>query len=226
MTTSALRLPIPGGTVAATIDRPTEPALAGLVICHGANNDLRLPLLYDLAQAAVALGFVTLRFNFGYVERGKPPAPVEQGAAELGAVFAALAAIDEVAGRPICIAGKSRGAVVAAVAASAGLPARALAFLGYPLHGAGGTMPPQPHLAHLHVPALFVVGSDDPYCRADRLADVRATIPGPTELHLIAGGDHSYQAAPDSATTGQELQAEAVRVTIAWLHHQIEPGEL
>lgn len=218
-TTTALRLPVPGGDVAAAVDHPTEPPVAGLIICHGANNDLRLPLLYHLAQAAA--GFMALRFNFGYVERGKPPDPVEKGVAELQAACTALAAMEGMAGRPLCVAGKSRGAVVAALAASAGLPVRALAFLGYPLHGAGGVMPPQPHLARLRVPALFVIGSDDPYCRADRLDEARAAIPGPTEVHFITRGDHSYQAAPGAERSSEELQDEAVRVTLAWLQRQI-----
>lgn len=220
-TTTALRLPVPGGDVAAAVDHPTEPPVAGLIICHGANNDLRLPLLHHLAQAAAAAGFMALRFNFGYVERGNPPDPVEKGVVELQAACTALTAMEGMAGRPLCIAGKSRGAVVAALAASAGLPVRALAFLGYPLHGAGGAMLPQPHLARLRVPALFVIGSDAPYCRADRLDEARAAIPGPTEVHFISGGDHSYQAAPGAERSSEELQDEAVRVTIAWLQRQI-----
>ncbi|MCC7354494.1 MAG: hypothetical protein IT330_12160 [Anaerolineae bacterium] len=225
-TTTALRLPVPGGDVAAMVDRPAEPPVAGLVICHGANNDLRLSLLYQLAQAAAAVGFVALRFNFGYVERGKPPDPIERGVAELQDAFSALADMEGMAGLPVCIAGKSRGAVVAAVAASVGLPAYALALLSYPLHGASGAMPPQPHLAHLHTPTLFVIGSDDPYCRADRLDEACAVIPGSTEIHLIAGGDHSYQAAPGAERSSEELQDEAVRVALAWLQRQIGQGNL
>jgi len=220
-TTTTLRLPVPGGDVAAAVDHPAGPPVAGLVICHGANNDLRLPLLYHLAQAAAAAGFVALRFNFGYVERGKPPDPVEKGVAELQAACAALIAMEGMASRPLCVAGKSRGAVVAALAASGGLPVRALAFLGYPLHGASGAMPPQPHLAHLRVPSLFVIGSDDLYCRGDRLDEARAAIPGPTEVHFIVGGDHSYQAAPGAERGSDELQDEAVRVTVAWLQRQV-----
>jgi pimeloyl-ACP methyl ester carboxylesterase len=87
-------------------------------------------------------------------------------------------------------------------------------------------MPPQPHLARLRAPALFVIGSDDPYCRTDLLEQVVATIPGPAAVHVVAGGDHSFQAKAGAPRPTHVLQAEAIRVALAWLADQLRKGNL
>jgi hypothetical protein len=63
-----------GASVSGILDLPSdfEPGVTpGLVIAHGQNNDLRLPLLQDVARFLADSGTAcALRFNFPYMERG------------------------------------------------------------------------------------------------------------------------------------------------------------
>jgi predicted alpha/beta-hydrolase family hydrolase len=43
----------------------------GIIIAHGAGNDMHNPLIVALADGLAAAGTVTLRFNFPYKEKGK-----------------------------------------------------------------------------------------------------------------------------------------------------------
>jgi predicted alpha/beta-hydrolase family hydrolase len=42
----------------------------GLIFAHGAGNDMNHPLLVSVSQGLVEKGFITLRFNFLYKEKG------------------------------------------------------------------------------------------------------------------------------------------------------------
>jgi len=48
-------------------------------------------------------------------------------------------------------------------------------------------------LLALRTPILFVQGSRDPLCPLDRLAEVRARLRAPSELHRVEGGNHSLE---------------------------------
>ena len=43
----------------------------GVVLAHGAGNDMENPLIVDLAKGLADAGYLTLRFNFLYKEKGR-----------------------------------------------------------------------------------------------------------------------------------------------------------
>jgi hypothetical protein len=43
---------------------------AGVILAHGANNDMNNPLIVAAARGLGREGFLTLRFNFPYKEKG------------------------------------------------------------------------------------------------------------------------------------------------------------
>jgi hypothetical protein len=42
----------------------------GVIFAHGAGNDMNHPLLVSVSQGLAEQGFITLRFNFPYKEKG------------------------------------------------------------------------------------------------------------------------------------------------------------
>jgi predicted alpha/beta-hydrolase family hydrolase len=65
--------------------------------------------------------------------------------------------------------------------------------LGYPLRGANGALRDEV-LLELRTPILFVQGTRDALCPLDELAQVRAQMTAPNQLHVVDSGDHSLQA--------------------------------
>ena len=43
----------------------------GVIVAHGAGNDMETPLLAAFSEGLAAAGYPTLRFNFLYKERGR-----------------------------------------------------------------------------------------------------------------------------------------------------------
>src|SRR3954471_23101916 len=97
-----------GGTVAALLDQPSDPA-ACYVMAHGAGAGMEHPFLASLAQGLCAAGIAVLRFQFPFMQqasrRPDPPALAQS---------AVRAAVQEAAGHfpglPLFAGGKSFGA--------------------------------------------------------------------------------------------------------------------
>ncbi|HSO72294.1 MAG TPA: alpha/beta family hydrolase, partial [Thermodesulfobacteriota bacterium] len=63
-----------GGQVSAKISVPADFSPGrdpGIILAHGAGNDLENPLLVFLAEGLAREGFLALRFNFAYMEEGR-----------------------------------------------------------------------------------------------------------------------------------------------------------
>jgi uncharacterized protein len=209
--------------VTARIDTPRllSPSMPGLVLAHGANNDLDHPLLAAVAHRVAADGAaIVLRFNFPYKERGS-------NSPDSNAVLADCfrRAHDFLAdqflppGALIFVGGKSIGGRIAAELLSQaeegqGLRAAGLVAFGYPLHAPGrkDRLHLEP-LRELRVPSLFCIGSKDPLCDPDLLRPVLAKLEQPGRLLVIEGGDHSLRV-PHAISTDPEAAygrvAEAV----------------
>jgi len=52
-------------------DRPDDSKHTGVIIAHGAANNMDNDLIVAMADGLAACGYVTLRFNFPYKEKGK-----------------------------------------------------------------------------------------------------------------------------------------------------------
>jgi len=191
---------------------PTSP-IGGLVITHGRSNDMRVPLVRRIAQAAAEAGLWSLRFNFWYVDaKARASRDLAREEDDLrGAIRIARAAVPR---GPIFAAGKSMGARVCARASSDPDVAGVIA-LGYPLHP---MFRPQvlnpPEWPKLVKPSLFVQGDHDPFCDLERLRADLPKLAQPHELVVIPSAGHSFEPKGGKRDTFPEVW-EAVRRWIA-----------
>jgi len=204
-----------------TVPEGFEPGQGtGVVIAHGAGRDMTTPLLVAFAGGLSEAGFVTLRFNFPYKEKGKKaPDP----ASRLYRTW--TAAVDFIRDHEACApgrliaAGKSMGGRIAAQMVAEGeLKADGLIFLGYPLHPPGrkDKLRDAP-LFVINVPMLFFAGTRDALCDLELLTGILNTLTAPWELEVIQGGDHSFNVLKSLGVPQEDIQAGIIAKTIAWL---------
>lgn len=168
----------------------------GIILAHGAANDMYNPLIVAVADGLCQEGFLTLRFNFPYKEKGrKSPDSQKKLEGSWHAVFQYLNRHPEFTVEKVVAAGKSMGGRVASQMAAAGdLPVRGLVFLGYPLHAPGKKDKLRDsHLYDINLPQLFFAGTRDSLCDLGLLKKVLARIKAAPELEIIDGGDHSFK---------------------------------
>jgi uncharacterized protein len=193
---------------------PSEHALAGLVLAHGAGAGQTSQFMVQAARGLASRGVTTATFDFPYMEAGrKVPdrAPILEEAWR-NAIAEMRTRIDDL---PLFIGGKSMGGRIASQVASQGsaAPLHGLVFLGYPLHPPG--KPEQRRDAHLPAikePMLFVQGTRDAFGTA---AEIQALLPRlqHATLHEINGGDHSFKVPGGKAA--QEPVFEDILDTVA-----------
>jgi predicted alpha/beta-hydrolase family hydrolase len=193
-------------TVTARVDAPARrPAhqrhrVPGLLLAHGANNDLDHPLLVSVADRVAREGAaLVLRFNFPTAS-AVPLLPTPRPILEAAFRSAYDMLVDTLLepGSPVFLGGKSLGGRFAAEFVSGAaegepLPAHGLVVLGYPLHAPGrqdrlNTRP----LEGIRVPSLFCLGTRDPFCEPESLEPILAGLPHPGRLHVVDGADHSF----------------------------------
>jgi uncharacterized protein len=192
----------------------------GVVFAHGAGNNMDHPLLVTLCQGLVRAGYLTMRFNFPYTEKGMK-APDSQSTLMLTweSVYRFLMEESGYGVTRFVAAGKSMGGRVASQMVAQGLlPAHRLIFLGYPLHAAGKEEKLRDeHLYRIGVPMLFFAGTRDALCNLEILRKVLARLAAPWDLEIIEGGDHSF-ALPKSLGTSREAVENRILTKITeWL---------
>jgi len=185
-------------------------AAAALLLAHGAGAGQRSPFMVSTARALAARGIVTGTFDFAYItaRRKVPdPAPVLENAWR--ETIASARGLDAFARLPLFIGGKSMGGRIASqAAASNDLPISGLVYLGYPLHPPGKPQQRRDaHLPSIAAPMLFVQGSRDAFGSAD---EIRELLPRLTraELHVVAGGDHSFKVPARAGTPQAQVMDE------------------
>lgn len=187
-----------GGDLPARVyDIAENPAVATLVLAHGAGAPQAHPFMVKAARALATRELAVVTFDFPYMaERRKLPdrAPVLERA--YLDVIAWVRAQPDLP-RPLTIGGKSMGgrmaSHVAALHAESAGPLCGLVFLGYPLHP-----PAKPeqrrdaHLPRIMVPMLFVQGSRDTFGTPDELRPVMEHLGDRAMLRVVDGGDHGF----------------------------------
>ena len=208
------------GEVRGIVHPPSKsPPVAGLVIAHGRSNDMRVPLVRRLAEAAPEAGVWALRFTFRYVDAKRAASRdlSEEEKDLLGAVRFARRALPTA---PVFVAGKSMGARVCA-RASADADVAGVIALGYPLHP---MFRPEvrnpPEWPRLVKPALFVQGDHDPFCDLERLAEELPRLSHPHHLMVIPSAGHSFEAKGGKRDTFPEVR-DAV---LGWIQKELDPG--
>jgi predicted alpha/beta-hydrolase family hydrolase len=212
-------LPVgPDRTIRAALGVPRTATMdAILILAHGVNNNMDQPLIVRLHERLARAGLVTVRFNFPYAEEGhKHPDPDDALEGVFRLVLEYVGDLDEFKGLELYLGGKSMGARLAAQIVAKDVGASGLIFLGYPLHP-----PEKPEklrdlpLYQLPCPALFIEGSRDPFCRMDLLGKVLAQMPVRSDLHVIPGVGHSFEAGGHAMAP--ELMEQIARVILGWL---------
>jgi predicted alpha/beta-hydrolase family hydrolase len=197
---------------------------AAVIVAHGAGNDMNNPLLVHFSEGLCRAGYLSLRFNFPYKEKGqRAPDPQPKLVRTWQAAFEFVQNHPEFGTPRIVAAGKSMGGRVASQMAADGLlPVEALVFLGYPLHAPGKT--DQLRDAHLHriaVPMLFFAGTRDALCDMDLLKNVLGRLRVPWELEVIDGGDHSFDLPKSFKTSAQDVYARILQRAVSWLNQTV-----
>jgi len=193
---------------------------AGVILAHGANNDMNNPLIVAAARGLGREGFLTLRFNFPYKEKGhKSPDSQKKLVNTWRCVYRYLKDHPEFSVEKVVAAGKSMGGRVASQMAAAGeLPVHGLIFLGYPLHAPGKKDKLRDsHLYAINVPLLFFAGTRDALCDLGLLKKVLARLKVARELDVIDGGDHSFNLLKSAVIAPEQVHGQIVQKMATWL---------
>ena len=176
-----------------------------------------------VAAALAERGVATFRYQFPYTQAGarRPDTPGVLEATVRSAVAAGAAAAPDL---PVFAGGKSMGGRMTsrAAAAGAGLDARGIVLMGFPLHGAGG--PPgvarAVHLAEVSLPMLFLQGTRDALADLKLMRGVCAALPR-AELFVVEGADHGFHVPRKSGRTDADMIDELSSVNTQWIERQL-----
>jgi uncharacterized protein len=193
-------------------DMEPKDKLVGIIVAHGAANDMNEPMIATVCEGLARKNAVTLRFNFSYREKGKK-SPDSQGKLEETwlSVFEFFAKSLNCEFDAVIVAGKSMGGrVVSQLVSSKRIKADGLILLGYPLHAHGKKDSLRDaHLYDIDIPMLFVEGTRDTLCDLSLLRGVLEKLQTSWDLKVIEGGDHSFHV-PESMKIPQEKIYETI----------------
>lgn len=224
MKTKNVSIPLETGEhVSGVLPIPDEFRLGdgtGIIVAHGAGNDMNNPLIVFLSEGLAEVGYPTLRFNFPYKEKGRK-APDPEGVL-ISTWQRAYEFFSEWGPGRIVAAGKSMGGRIALQMVAEGLlHAEGLIFLGYPLHPPGDKERLRvAHLLRVTVPLLFFAGTRDSLCDLSLLKRVVKQLSVPWGLEVIEDGDHSFHVPKSSGLTQEEIYRRILRKTVQWLRSE------
>lgn len=201
-------------------------ACACYVLAHGAGAGMTHPFMAAAAAGLAGRGIATLRYQFPYMERRskRPDPPMLAQATVRAAVEAAQAALPKL---PLIAGGKSFGGRMTSQAQAAmPLPGvLGLAFLGFPLHGAGRPSAERgEHLFNVQVPMLFLQGTRDALAALDELQPLCKKLGRRATLKLIADADHSFHVPARSGRKDVEVFSELLDTLAGWVSGIIGSG--
>jgi uncharacterized protein len=192
----------------------------GVIIAHGAANDMHEPLIAKVCEGLADEGHVTLRFNFVYREKEKKT-PDSQIKLEntWESVYQFFTTSLSYTFKTVIIGGKSMGGRVASQMVSAEkLSPHGLILLGYPLHASGKKDTLRDlHLYNINIPMLFFVGTRDTLCDLSLLKGVLNKLKASWDLMVIEGGDHSFHLPKPAAFVQEDIYNDIEEKCKRWL---------
>lgn len=189
------------------------------VFGHGAGAGMTHEFMTSLAHRLSDRRIATLRYQFPYMERGRPFP--DHPPVLIRTVRAAVAAAENAApDLPVIAGGKSMGGRMTSMAASNEplSTVRGLVFFGFPLHPAAkpGTQRAD-HLSTVPLPMLFLQGTRDKLAEMDLLRPVLDELGQRAKLHVVDGADHGFHVLKRSGRTEDEVLDELARTTEVWV---------
>jgi len=216
-----------GGTVSAAIAYPdgfTAGRVPGVILAHGAGNDMTQPLLVAVHEGLARHGYLSVTFNFPYTEQGRrapDPAPVLEACYR--SVLAAVRTDKTLRPPRVVIGGKSLGGRIASHLAAQGEAIDGVLLLGYPLHPPGKPEKLRAeHLPRITAPLLFFAGTRDSLCTLDLLRRTLKKLVAPVTLHVIAEGDHSFVVPKRTGRTQADVDEEIITASSTWLRANLQ----
>jgi uncharacterized protein len=182
--------------VSGFVHHPARGGGAGLVITHGAGGNCTSALLVAAADALCSAGLCVLRFDLPFRQRRSfgPPHP-SAAAEDRAGIRAAVDAVRAITSGRVFAGGQSYGGRQATLLAAEDSNAcDGLLLFSYPLHPP--KKPQQPRTAHLpslHVPALFIQGTADPFGSPQELIAAVKLIPSRTQIVFLEGAGHDLK---------------------------------
>jgi predicted alpha/beta-hydrolase family hydrolase len=193
---------------------------SGVVIAHGAGKDMNHPLLVMFAEGLARSGYLAMRFNFPYKEKGRrAPDPRKKLERTWMSALACFQKESGLSSDRIFAAGKSMGGRIASQLVAEGrLPVGGLILLGYPLHPPGRKEKLRDaHLPGIEIPMLYFAGTRDSLCDLALLKSVLKRLRAPYSLEVIDGGDHSFNLPKSHGASEQEVNQLILDKTVNWL---------
>jgi predicted alpha/beta-hydrolase family hydrolase len=178
---------------------------AAMLLSHGAGGNCQAPLMVSIATAFSEAGYCVLRWDLPFRQARPRGAPGGSGECDREGIRQAVKVLREhAAGVPVYLAGQSYGGRQSSmVAAEDPSLADGLLLLSYPLHPPG--KPAQlrtEHFPKLHVPALFVHGTRDPFGSVEELQEAIKLIPSAARLQIVEGAGHGVPPATAASMPG------------------------
>jgi predicted alpha/beta-hydrolase family hydrolase len=194
-------------------------ARACYVLAHGAGAGMTHPFMAAVAQGLAERAVATLRYQFPYMEQGskRPDAPKLAHATVRAAVLEASRLVPQLA---LFAGGKSFGGRMTSQAQAASpLPgARALVFLGFPLHPPGHPSQERAkHLFDVQVPMLFIQGTRDDFANSQLLAPLCKQLGARATLKLFQDADHSFHVPARTGRKDSEVRVELLDTLAEWI---------
>jgi predicted alpha/beta-hydrolase family hydrolase len=211
------------GAVSAVLSGPDQVGdskRTGVIMAHGAGNDMNNRLIVTVANELASYGYVTLRFNFPYKEKGrKSPDAASTLIRTWQSAVSCLRHNERFPVDRIVAGGKSMGGRIASqMVAAEQMQVDGLLFLGYPLHAPGRTDKLRDsHLYQIEQPMLFFVGTRDPLCNLSKLHGVLGQLQGNNDLEIIDGGNHSFKLPKASSRSADSVFRQIVERCLSWL---------
>ncbi len=174
------------------------------------------PFIRFFHTELASYGFLTVKFNFPYMEAGRK---IPDRTNVLEETYRTVVEQVESSYHPsrLFIGGKSMGGRIASQIAATGTETNGLYFLGYPLHPPGKTdRLRDEHLYKITAPMLFISGTKDQFGSHDLLEKVVGKIGPNARIHWIESGDHSFKT-PGQSSKGDSVWEEPFRVLLDWL---------
>lgn len=205
------------GSVDALLLKPRAPR-ALMVLAHGAGANFRHHHMTSIAEGLLANNIATLRFNFPYMQQGKPR--TDNVAVCIEAFSNAIKlARSKVRKAPLYLGGHSFGGRMASHYAAETQDNRlgGLIFFSFPLHNAKKPeIKRAAHLDSITVPMLFLSGTRDALADLSLLNPIVSDLQNAT-LHPLETGDHSYKILKRTRESTEDIYTEATRVAASWI---------